>query len=64
MTAEEYLMNNLFDTDFHSLEGALVEFARIKCEEVLRIFTDKDGDSYYVEEYKVLTDSELDKIFT
>jgi len=37
MTAEEYAMENMHGADLNEIESALIEFAKLKCQELLKI---------------------------
>lgn len=37
MTAEEYAMENMHGADLNEIESALIEFAKLKCQELLEV---------------------------
>lgn len=40
MTAEEYALENMQGTDLQEIESALIGFAKLKCEELLKIVSE------------------------
>jgi len=41
MTAEEYMIENMKGADYQEIESALIEFATLKCKELLEIVAEK-----------------------
>lgn len=41
MTAEEYMMENMQGADYQEIESALIGFATLKCQELLKIVAEK-----------------------
>lgn len=66
MTAEIYALENMQCTDMQEIESTLIGFAKLKCEELLKIVAEKaevaqcENNDYY--EYEVDKDSILNAV--
>lgn len=60
MTAEEYILENMFGTDLSDIESVVLAFSELKCKELLEIVAEDMGNgSWYVNEYRVLENFNL-----